>query len=159
VHLAIVGDGPYRAEMETMLGDTATFTGFLRGEELARTVASCDLFVFPSTTDTLGRAVLEAQASGIPAVVRDAGGAIECIEPGVSGLAVPPDDDDGFWGAVEAMLDDEAARTGMGEAARRFAAERTWDDVLDGFVSLCRDVAGRAHSQPVSVGGWTAAPV
>ncbi len=55
VHLVIAGDGPYRGELEAMLGDTAAFTGFLRGEELARTFASCDVFVFPSSTDTLGR--------------------------------------------------------------------------------------------------------
>ncbi len=55
MHLVIAGDGPYRGELEAMLGDTAAFTGFLRGEDLARTFASCDVFVFPSATDTLGR--------------------------------------------------------------------------------------------------------
>lgn len=143
VHLVVVGDGPYREEMETTLGETATFTGFLRGEELARTVASCDLFVFPSTTDTLGRAVMEAQACGVPAVVRDAGGATECIDPGASGVAVAADDESDFWTAVETLLDDEPVRTEMGCVARCFAAERTWDDVLEGFVALCREVSGR----------------
>ena len=73
-HLMIAGDGPYREELEALLGASATFSGFLRGEELARLFASCDVFVFPSTTDTLGRAVVEAQASGLPAIVCGAGG-------------------------------------------------------------------------------------
>ena len=74
VRLVVAGDGPYRAELEALLGRSATFAGFLRGEELARLFASCDAFVFPSTTDTLGRAVAEAQASGLPAVVCGTGG-------------------------------------------------------------------------------------
>jgi glycosyltransferase involved in cell wall biosynthesis len=88
VQLVIAGDGPFRRELAAKLGETATFTGFLRGEELARTFAACDLFVFPSTTDTLGRAVAEAQASGLPAVVFGLGGPRECIRPGVSGFVV-----------------------------------------------------------------------
>jgi len=69
VHLVNAGDGPYRKELEALLQAAGTFTGFLSSEELARVYASCDVFAFPSTTDTLGRAVAEAQASGLPAVV------------------------------------------------------------------------------------------
>ena len=143
VHLVIVGDGPHRADLEQMLDGSASFTGFLQGQELARTIASSDLFLFPSTTDTLGRAVLEAQACGIPAVVRDAGGARECLQPGVSGVVVPVGDDEGYWAAVETLIDDKQARGRMSQAAREFAVQRTWADVLDGFLALCRDVSGR----------------
>jgi glycosyltransferase involved in cell wall biosynthesis len=159
VHLVVVGDGPYREEMEASLGDGATFTGFLGGEELASTIASCDLFLFPSTTDTLGRAVMEAQSCGVPAVIRDAGGAAECIDPGASGFAIPADDEHGFWSAVESLIDDERRRSEMGYAARRFAAERTWDDVLEGFIGLCRSAAGREAGTPDSVGERTTAAV
>jgi glycosyltransferase involved in cell wall biosynthesis len=55
VHLVVVGDGPYREEMESALGREVTFAGFLQGEALARLFAYCDIFVFPSATDTLGR--------------------------------------------------------------------------------------------------------
>ena len=58
-----IGDGPYLPEMKRLLPD-ALFTGYLRGEELAVAYASADFFVFPSTTDTFGNVVLEAQASG-----------------------------------------------------------------------------------------------
>jgi glycosyltransferase involved in cell wall biosynthesis len=158
VQLVIVGDGPYRPELETALGERATFTGFLTGEELAQTVASCDLFLFPSTTDTLGRAVIEAQASGLPAVVRDAGGASECLIPGNSGFVIPLEDDEGYWSAVEGLIDDANARQKMGAAARQFATQRTWDHVLSGFVALCQRVAEKtdaanraAVAEPVGV--------
>ena len=146
VHLVIVGDGPYRKELELALDGAATFTGFLQGQELARTIASCDLFLFPSTTDTLGRAVMEAQACGLPAIVRDAGGASECLISGESGIVVPVGDDDGYWSAVETLIDDTRRRRRMSQAARDFAVQRTWTDVLEGFLALCRSVSGREAS-------------
>lgn len=148
VHLVIAGDGPYREELESRLGGVATFTGFIRGEELARTFASCDIFVFPSATDTLGRAVAEAQASGLPAVVRGMGGPRECIRPGVSGLVADPEDER-FFDEVETLLDDPEARRRMGRAARDFAETLSWEAVLDGLIELHAQVAEiRAHLTP-----------
>lgn len=142
VHLVIVGDGPYRKELQERLGETATFTGFLKGEALARTFASCDIFVFPSSTDTLGRAVAEAQASGLPAVVCGIGGPRECIQPGVSGLVAGPEDAKDFFVKVEKLLDDVELRESMGYAAREFAESLSWEAVLDGLISLHAKVAG-----------------
>jgi glycosyltransferase involved in cell wall biosynthesis len=142
VQLVVAGDGPYRAELEETLGETATFTGFLRGEELAATYAAADVFVFPSTTDTLGRAVAEAQASGLPAVVYGMGGPRECIRPDESGFVVAVGDEADFWWRVEVLLDDPRLRRRMGRAARAFARTLSWDEVLDGLFALYRDVAG-----------------
>jgi glycosyltransferase involved in cell wall biosynthesis len=145
VHLVIAGDGPYRRELEAKLGERATFTGFLRGDALARTFASCDVFVFPSATDTLGRAVAEAQASGLPAVVFGMGGPRECIRPGISGFVVDPGDIPGFLARVEHLLDDPALRAEMGRAGRAFAQTLSWDSVLDDLTALYREVVdGRA---------------
>lgn len=144
VHLVIAGDGPYRAELATMLGETATFTGFLGGEALARTYASCDLFAFPSTTDTLGRAVAEAQASGLPAVVFGMGGPRECIRPGESGLVVEEGDEAGFFARIEELVDDPARRARMGIRARAFAETLSWEGVLAGLVTLYGEVADAA---------------
>ncbi len=142
VHLVVVGDGPYREEMEAALGSTATFTGFLRGEDLARTIASCDAMVFPSTTDTLGRAVAEAQASGLPAVVFGTGGPRECLLPDISGFVVEAGDEDGFWTRAEQLIDDPERRRRMGRAAREFSSTLTWDNVVDGLIGIYRDVCG-----------------
>ena len=142
VHLVIAGDGPYRGELEAMLGDTATFTGFLRDEHLARLYASCDVFVFPSTTDTLGRAVAEAQASGLPAVVCGIGGPRECIRPGVSGFVADPGDEEAFFSKIELLLEDPRLRERMGRAAREFAGSMSWEAVLDGLIDLHTRLAG-----------------
>jgi glycosyltransferase involved in cell wall biosynthesis len=114
----------------------------LRGEELARLYASCDVFVFPSTTDTLGRAVVEAQASGLPAVVCGIGGPRECIRPGVSGFVVDPGDENAFFSRIELLLDDAVAREKMGQAAREFAEGMTWGAVLDDLIELHSRLAG-----------------
>ncbi len=77
--LAIVGEGPYRAELEKLLPG-AIFTGIITGRELGVAYASADLFIFPSTTDTYGNVVVEAMAAGLPAAVSDAGGPRELIK-------------------------------------------------------------------------------
>lgn len=148
VHLVIVGDGPYRAELEATLGDAATFTGFLRGEELARAFASADVFVFPSATDTLGRAVAEAQASGLPAVVRGTGGPRECIRPGESGFVARGDEE--LFEKVGLLLEDADLRCRMGRAGRLFAESLSWEAVLDGLISLHARVAADAETNTLA---------
>jgi glycosyltransferase involved in cell wall biosynthesis len=140
-HLVVIGDGPYRAEMESQLGETATFTGFLHGEEFARTVASGDIFAFPSQTDTLGLVVLEAQASGLPAVVFAKGGPSEGIRPNISGLVAPADDDRAFMAAIETLIDQPDLRARMGREGRAFAETQTWERVFASLEALYRDVA------------------
>ena len=73
--LALVGDGPYREELEKHFADTHThFVGYLAGEALGAAYASADAFVFPSRTETLGLVLLEAMAAGCPVVAANAGG-------------------------------------------------------------------------------------
>ena len=117
--LVVAGDGPYRAEMELLLkGYPASFLGFIPQDELARVYASADLFVFPSSTDTCGLVVLEAQAAGLPAIVSDRGGPGELVLPGVTGLVVPGDDRAALVAAIRALVGDEPRRRAMGHAAR-----------------------------------------
>jgi glycosyltransferase involved in cell wall biosynthesis len=141
VHLVLAGDGPLRASLEEKLRATATFTGFLHGEDLARLVASCDLFVFPSQTDTLGRAITEAQASGIPAVVFG-GGPAECIASDRTGLIAEAGDMDEFMAHVERLLDDSDLRDRMGAAARARALTMDWATVRSVLDALYLRLAG-----------------
>jgi glycosyltransferase involved in cell wall biosynthesis len=130
--LTIVGEGPYLEEMRKELRDTkAVFTGYVEGEELAALYASCDLFVFPSTTDTFGNVVLEAQASGLPVVVTDAGGPQENVISGKTGLVVPADDEKALGKAIESLLLDSNRLAGMAEEARRYMEERAFDKAFD----------------------------
>lgn len=124
----VVGDGPYLQDMKAALeGLPVTFTGYLEGDDLAQVYASSDLFVFPSATDTFGNVVLEAQASGIPAVVTDQGGPKENILPGKTGLVVPAGDIRGFVDAVVALGTDRARLQTMGEDARRYMETRNFE--------------------------------
>jgi glycosyltransferase involved in cell wall biosynthesis len=122
----VVGDGPYREEMERNLADTgAVFTGKLEGEELEAAYASSDIFVFPSTTDTFGRVVLEAQASGLPVVVTDQGGPQENLLPGQTGLVVEGGNASALKEAVLSMVSDPTRLTAMGRNAREYMETRS----------------------------------
>ena len=81
-----VGDGPLREKLEREAPTNVTFTGFLKGEELAEIYCTSDLFVFPSPTETFGNVVLEALASGTPVVGANSGGVKNIIHTEVTGL-------------------------------------------------------------------------
>jgi glycosyltransferase involved in cell wall biosynthesis len=128
VHLVVLGDGPFRAELERLVeGLPVTFTGFLQGEDLVRGIASCDVKVFPSVTDTWGNAPLEAQACGLPVIVSEVGGPSELMEPGVTGLKVNGRSEDELARAMERLMS-PALRARMGEAARAFAVAHRVDE-------------------------------
>jgi glycosyltransferase involved in cell wall biosynthesis len=126
--LAVVGDGPYREEMAAELkGWPCLFTGYLDGDDLAAAYASADLFVFPSTTDTFGNVILEAQASGLPVVVTDGGGPRENMRPGQTGWVVPGDNAMALAEAVLQLLRSPEKLRDMAQRAREYAAQRSFE--------------------------------
>ncbi|TSA07024.1 MAG: glycosyltransferase, partial [Deltaproteobacteria bacterium] len=128
IHLVVVGDGHYLEEMQQELAGTpCTFTGYLQGEDLAAAYASCDLFLFPSTTDTFGNVVLEAQASGIPVIVTDFGGPQENLIPGKTGLVIRGDSEESLLGAIQSLLAEPERLKNMGLTARCYMEERSFD--------------------------------
>lgn len=82
VEFLVVGHGPFLEEMKTLClpYDNIQFTGKLSGEPLASLYAEADYFLFPSGTDTFGNVVVEALASGTPALVSDWGGPCDIVE-------------------------------------------------------------------------------
>ncbi len=127
VELSIVGDGTALEALRAKL-PRAVVHGRLEGEVLAETYADADFFVFPSRTDTLGNVVLEAMASGLPAIVTDGMGPKELVEPGVTGFVARTDGD--FARAIDRLVSDGDTRRRMGAAARRFAETRSWEAVF-----------------------------
>lgn len=124
LHLVIVGDGPYRKELQEKLkGYPAIFTGFLEGDDLAAAYASSDAFVFPSATDTFGNVVLEAQASGLPVIVSDQGGPMELMRNGVTGLVVEAHNREALRDAMSSLLHNPEMLTAMKANARLFAEQ------------------------------------
>ncbi|MGD9150859.1 MAG: glycosyltransferase, partial [Desulfobacterales bacterium] len=126
--LIVVGDGPYLTEMQAELRDTASFfTGYLKEDDLATVYASCDVFIYPSTTDSFGRVVLEAQASGLPVIVTDRGGPQENIIAGKTGLSIKGDDADSIVDALQFLIANPTAAKAMSRAARQHMEERFFD--------------------------------
>jgi len=151
VRFTIVGDGSEREWLrQRML--RAEFTGVLRGEALADAYTQMDVFAFPSETDTVGNVVLEAMASGVPAVVMATGGQRFMVE--TEQTAIVADGADGFAQGVRALVKDRRRREAMGVAARARALDLlSWDRI---FIDICAayDVAislaeGERQNRPV----------
>lgn len=124
--LVVVGDGPYLPEMQEALQDARVhFTGTLRGEDLSAAFASGDLFVFPSVTDTFGRVIIEAQASGLPVLVSDQGGPQDAILPGRTGRVVSEITANRFAEAVRGILQTPGWLPQASHAAREHARNYT----------------------------------
>lgn len=136
---ALVGEGPLRPTLERALPD-AIFAGHQAGPDLARWYASSDVFIFPSTTETLGNVVLEALASGIPAVVVDRGGPQDLIRYGSNGYIAHANDIGDIARHLQMLLQDEGMRRRMGEAGRASASSRKWEEINDGLLDSYRRV-------------------
>ena len=123
--LLFVGDGPLRADLQRACPQ-AIFTGSVAHDEVPALMASADVFVFPSRTDTFGNVVVEAQASGLPVIVTDQGGPRESVRHGETGFVCGTR---GPWTlavALERLLRDPARRAQMGTRARQAALARSW---------------------------------
>jgi glycosyltransferase involved in cell wall biosynthesis len=126
--LAVVGDGPARADLERRFqGLDARFLGYLKGEELASAYASADAFVYASETETMGNVVLEAMACGSAVVAPHAGGIPNLVAHGSTGFLFRPRDvrDAAHW--TRTILTDDGVRSQVGAAARQAIEERNWE--------------------------------
>ncbi len=139
VRWLVVGHGGEEEALRRDLGG-AEFTGVLRGTALARAYARMDLLVFPSHTDTFGNVVLEALASGVPAVVTPDGGPKYIIQDGLTGLVA---EDAEFADAVAGLLRDPERLAGMRLAARAYGVTCSWDAVFDRVYAAYRDLVER----------------
>jgi len=139
----IVGHGAEEVWLRRKL-PRAEFTGVLKGEPLAAAYADMDLFVFPSHTDTFGNVVLEALASGVPAIVTKDGGPPSIVHDGETGRAAA---DEEFAAAILEIVQDAHAHCRMRVAARSYALTATWnsvfEDVYRGYFGLSSTTSAR----------------
>jgi glycosyltransferase involved in cell wall biosynthesis len=127
VRFLVVGHGSEEAALRKELAQ-AEFAGVLRGTALAVAYANMDMLVFPSHTDTFGNVVLEALASGVPAVVTPDGGPKYIVRDQETGFVTG---DDNFAGAVAELVRDRARLEQMRLSARKYALGCSWDAVFD----------------------------
>ena len=140
--LALVGDGPYRQQLETLFAGSATnFVGYLAGEELASAYASADAFLFPSSTETLGLVLLEAMAGGCPVVGANRGGIPDIVSDGVNGCLYEPDGGAGsLTAATQRLLGDPGEREQLRRNAREEAERWGWAGATEQLRGFYRQV-------------------
>lgn len=155
VRLCLVGGGPQeqslRAEARYLgISDRVTFCGWVPHERIADYYAAADMFVFPSTADALGIALVEAMSVGLPCVAIDRYGPSEVVVDGLTGFLTTFDEDD-FCRAIRRLLDGPALRRHMGEAARVRARDFDPDVTTARLVEVYSDaVADRPARRTVS---------
>lgn len=143
-HLVLIGDGPYRGEVERavmqhgledcvhLLGRQSNVAGFLR---------RCAVFAFPSYTEGMPNALLEAMAVGMPVVATDVAGCRDVVTDGETGLLVPARDVDALAAGLIRLLDDRALAERLGAAAREHCLKHfTLDRCVERYVDLYREV-------------------
>ncbi len=135
-----IGDGPSRAALQAENPDFI-FTGTLRGEVLARHIASADLFVFPSLSETFGNVILEAMAAGLAVVAYAEGAAREYLRDGVNGYCVEQGDRAAFIQAATRLASNPALIRHMGRAAHTSMAGLSPEAVIRDFECLLRELA------------------
>ncbi|MCX3289218.1 glycosyltransferase family 1 protein [Streptomyces sp. NEAU-H22] len=143
VRVVIVGDGPSRPGLEQALPG-AVFLGRRTGDDLARVFASFDVFAHTGPFETFCQTVQEAMASGLPVVAPAAGGPLDLVAHGHTGLLVPPRDATAVRDAVRSLAADPARRAAFGAAGRATVEGRTWAAVGDRLIRHYAEVlAGR----------------
>lgn len=134
VHLVITGDGPQADVLKREAPPNVTFTGYLHGEDLAAVYASCDIFVFPSTTETYGNVVLEAMASGLPVVGAYSGGVKENLINRFNGLTCRPRNAGDMAAAVMELIENEGLRKSLASQARSYSLTKSWENVFNRLI-------------------------
>lgn len=145
--LEIVGDGPRAEELQAQvlekgLNGRVAFSGWKHGVELTERYASANLFAYPSRHEGMPNALLEAMASGLPAVATRIAGNEELVAEGETGRLVPAEDAAALQAAIDELIADPAARQRMGAAARKHAAGRySWSTVAKAYLELLQQAA------------------
>lgn len=146
--LLVVGGGPQEAELRQLaahlgIGARVAFTGPLEHDRVLDCYAASDIFAFASPTETQGLVVVEALAAGLPVVAIDAGGVVEVVRHGETGLLTTLDRH-ALGAAIRRMLDDEALRRRYAEAGRRAARAYAIGEIIQRLVGLYRQAAVNA---------------
>lgn len=147
LRVLVIGEGPARPWFEQNLPDDAVFTGPLTGPDLARALASADLFLNPSITESFGNVTLEAMACRLPVIAAAASGATNLVRDGRTGTLVTPLDTDGFAAALDAYRRDPALRARHGDAGLAFAKTMDWDEINAAVTRVYARVIERRRSR------------
>lgn len=138
VQLVVVGDGPSRDELERLL-PRARFLGFVGGDDLARAVASFDIFVHTGPHETFCQSIQEALASGVPVVAPASGGPLDLVSSGENGFLYDPASPSDIAAHVAKLRDEPELRAQLGATARAGVEHRSWG-------ALTGEIVGHYHA-------------
>lgn len=149
IRLAIVGEGPDRAALETLavrlnIAGKISWCGAVKGIDA---MAAFDIFALPSDYEGLPYVLLEAMLSGVPVVSTRVGGVAEIIEPPKNGLIIPPGQPAALAEGLWALIEDEALRTAMGDNARQMVRTFSVDRMVDATIHVYRSVLAKASTR------------
>jgi glycosyltransferase involved in cell wall biosynthesis len=125
----------------------AIFVGYQSGEALSTCYASSDVLVFPSTTETFGNVIVEAMASGIPAITSNVGGCKGSVRDGVTGFITKAKDPEDIAGKIEPLLNNPDLRKQMGWNAHCYAQTQTWERFFGELFASYREVCSNDFSR------------
>ncbi len=140
LHFVFAGRGRDEARLREQAAglDNVEFVGFV--DNIEDYFAAFDLFVFPSRTEGLGSALLDAMSFGLPIVATRVGGIPEIVEDGVNGFLIPPDRPDALAAALVRLVEDRALRESVSAANRARAAEFGADRMADAYEAIYRSL-------------------
>jgi phosphatidylinositol alpha 1,6-mannosyltransferase len=142
--LVIIGSGPQKESLRTRL-PRAHFAGFQSGPDLARMVATFDLFVHPGESETFCQTIQEAMASGVPVVAVGRGGPLDLVDPSRTGWTYPPGDLQALSDAVADLIGDDAKRHAFGRAAHAAVQGRTWPVLCEQLIGYYEKAVAVQH--------------
>ena len=146
--ILLIGDGPERARLEEYVCSSPSLPGRVifagRRPDIADLLNAIDIFVLPSLAEGMSNTLLEAFATGLPALATNVGGNPEIVEDGVSGYLFPPRDVSALANRLLILLGDDRLRKTVGAAARNrtvanFSLDRMLNRYTDLYISLARE--------------------
>ena len=140
-HILLIGEGPERAHLEDYVAGSSSLPGRVtfagNRPDVADLLNAMDVFVLPSLAEGMSNTLLEAFATGIPAIATNVGGNPEIVEDGVSGYLFPPRDVSALANRLQVLLGDDRLRKTVGTAARNHAvANFSLDGMLNRYIDL-----------------------
>jgi len=147
----VIGDGPARPWFEGQLPD-AIFIGQQTGGDLARALASTDVFLNPSITEAFGNVTLEAMACALPVIAAEATGATNLVRQGVTGTLVDGTEPDEFADALAAYARDPELRRRHGEAGFEIARKMDWDTINSAVIRAYKHAIGKRQRLAPMIG-------